>query len=467
MDIRGRSFPGEQNMKKARMNRDFIFRAAICVALLFVAGCAEIRLHSLPAPSTTAKLRVFVLPVSGALPAQRKQSRGTWTMPHAEFAINSYQAIGRILSDTGIYEVVSQDEVRKVTDGQETIEWQWEKDEWQLAKKAGRALHADYLLIPTRGYSGFFYVKMVMINLATGKQYEKFDHVANTFDKGMQIREYRKMFHQFYQEIFRQAKRDMMATAIRKGRLAPQASESPVKEVAQKDPEEQLAGSEGVKPEQPKAVAADPAPQKPASPARETARKVPGEKPAGPAGVQPEQPKPAEAGKASQRAAAARESGEQRAVRPAVTEAKQTARPGEDRKASSKQRMIVYDLQTTAQLNIVALILSEALREELFALGGFDLINREDMSQAIQEMKLQQSGLIDDKQALQIGKWMAANQTVTGNLGIIGDALILQTKRTDLQTMVILSRGSARAGVGKEEELLEALPALAQKLIAR
>jgi hypothetical protein len=89
------------------------------------------------------------------------------------------------------------------------------------------------------------------------------------------------------------------------------------------------------------------------------------------------------------------------------------------------------------------------------------------MGQAIQEMKLQQSGLIDDKQALQIGKWMAANQTITGNLGIIGDALILQTKRTDLQTMMILSRGSARAGVGKEEELLDALPALARKLITR
>jgi hypothetical protein len=132
-------------MKRIKMDRDFIFRATICLALFFVTGCAEIRLHSLPDPSPTAKLRVFVLPVSGAL------SRGTWGIPHAEFANNQYLATARMLSDKGIYTVVSRDEVRKVTEGQETIGWQWERDEWELAKKAGRALHADYLLI--RGFS--------------------------------------------------------------------------------------------------------------------------------------------------------------------------------------------------------------------------------------------------------------------------------------------------------------------------
>lgn len=454
-------------MKRNGFDRDFMFRATICIALLFVTGCAEIRLNSLPAPSPTAKLRVFVLPVSGAL------SRGTWGMPHAEFASNQYRVTAGRLSETGIYTVVSPEEVQKVAGGQE-IGWQWESNEWELAKKTGRALHADYVLILMRGrsesydlkHSGFFYVKMVMINLATGKQYEKFDHVLNMSDRGMQGAEHARVFRECYQEIFRQAKGDMLATAIRKGRLASQASELPAQGIARKGPEERPA-TVRMKPEQPKAVAADPVPQKPVSPAREAARKGPEERPAGPARVQPEQTKPAEAEKASQRAAVARESGEQRAVRPAVTEAKQTAGPGEARKASPKERMIVYDLQTTAQLNVVGLILSEALREELFALGGFDLINREDMDRAIQEMKLQQSGLIDDKQALQIGKWMAANQTITGNLGIIGDALILQTKRTDLQTMVILSRGSARAGVGKEEELLEALPALVRKLTTR
>lgn len=448
-------------MKRVEMNQDFIFRATICLALLFLTGCAEIRLHSLPAPSPMAKLRVFVLPVSGTLP------RGAWGMPHVEFANNQYMATGRMLSDKGIYTVVSRDEVQKVTGGEETIDWQWERNEWQLAKKVGRALHADYLLVLMRGNSGFFYVKMVMINLATGKQYEKFDHVANVFDRRMQGAEHSRVFRECYQEIFRQAKGDMLATAIRKGRLAPQASELPVKEIAQKDPEERPEAEVGVKPEQPKIAAADQTPKKPELPAKEIAQKGTEEKPAGTADVKPEQPKAAIADQAPQRMAGAGEPGDRRAIRPVEPEVKQTVKSREDQKIPSKQRMIVYDLQTTAQLNVVALILSEALREELFALGGFDLINREDMGQAIQEMKLQQSGLIDDKQALQIGKWMAANQTITGNLGIIGDALILQTKRTDLQTMVILSRGSARAGVGKEEELLNALPALAQKLIAR
>lgn len=68
----------------------------------------------------------------------------------------------------------------------------------------------------------------------------------------------------------------------------------------------------------------------------------------------------------------------------------------------------------------VAIILTEALREELFLLQKFTLVNREDLSKVLQETALQQSGLIDEKQAIKTGKGLAANQVVTGRLGMLG-----------------------------------------------
>jgi hypothetical protein len=92
------------------------------------------------------------------------------------------------------------------------------------------------------------------------------------------------------------------------------------------------------------------------------------------------------------------------------------------------------------------------------------MINRADINQALQEFKLQQSGLSDDQQALQIGKWLIANRTISGSLGVIGSSLILQSRMTDLQTMKTISHGSIRTGIGKEEELLDLIPVLAIKL---
>jgi hypothetical protein len=53
---------------------------------------------------------------------------------------------------------------------------------------------------------------------------------------------------------------------------------------------------------------------------------------------------------------------------------------------------------------------------------------------------------------------------VTGNLGIIGNTLILQSRMTEMQTMKIISHGSIRTNIGKEDELLNLLPGLVHKL---
>jgi Curli production assembly/transport component CsgG len=128
------------------------------------------------------------------------------------------------------------------------------------------------------------------------------------------------------------------------------------------------------------------------------------------------------------------------------------------------ERLVVYDFDTTEQYKTVTLILSEALREELFLLKRFILVDREDLEQVLQEMALQQTGLIDEKQAVKTGKVLAANQVVTGRVGLLGKTYILQAKRVDVETLSTLGLASTKFKEGQEEEVLSKMPDLARSL---
>jgi len=156
----------------------------------------------------------------------------------------------------------------------------------------------------------------------------------------------------------------------------------------------------------------------------------------------------------------------------------QTGEPGKDKlpaglqatidkqqaDTAGRRRLVVYDFDAAGRLDVVAMILSEALREELHELGKFLLVNRENIVQVMDELKLQQSGMVDEAEAVQMGKWLAANETVTGKLAQLGNLYVLQAKRTDVKTLGTLGIGSLKSSVGREEELLNEVPSLARKL---
>ncbi|MEN6464978.1 MAG: CsgG/HfaB family protein [Syntrophaceae bacterium] len=134
---------------------------------------------------------------------------------------------------------------------------------------------------------------------------------------------------------------------------------------------------------------------------------------------------------------------------------------------SGKTRLIVYDFDTVKHLEIASLILSDALREELQKNGRFVLINREDLNHIMDEIKLQKSGLVDEKRAVQLGNWLAANEIVTGKLAVLGSTYVLTVKRTDMGTMAALGIGSLKCPVGKEENLLAGIPDIARRVAGR
>ena len=110
------------------------------------------------------------------------------------------------------------------------------------------------------------------------------------------------------------------------------------------------------------------------------------------------------------------------------------------------------------------MILAEALREELLQLGVFTLVNRENIAKVMEEHKLQQSGLVDDSQILQLGKWLAAQQAVSGRISLLGESFVVQAKRIDLEKAETLKMASLQCPVSQQEKLLDDVSELARKL---
>jgi hypothetical protein len=238
-----------------------------------------------------------------------------------------------------------------------------------------------------------------------------------------------------YRRLFNSAKSDMLATAMRKGRITAPVQTSKAGQPV--TPTEALPKRET--PPTPK----KPEPQ-PVLPLAPTQKPEPQPMPA------PVKPAPtaAQEGKLAQ-------------IPPNMPGTGLIEMP--KREAGAK-KVVVYDFDSTDQYRTVALILTEALREEVFKMKQFVLVNREDLQKVLEEMALQQTGLIDDKQAVRTGKGLAANEVVTGRFGALGRTFVMQAKRLDVETFATLGLASTKFTEGQEDEALNTLPYFAKTL---
>jgi len=364
---------------------------------LFVGGCAEVRLNTIPAPPPSAKLRVLVLPLTGSAPP------GDWKMPHEEFARKQLAAIQNILRGTGIYEMPTREEFSTVVGQQEFTNYDWRKNDSALAKRVGKAVFGDYVMLIERDFNaGVRFRQVGLINLETGNQFRVSLRVPMG---GRYNEEWVQIGRVALREIFQEAKSDMLDTAMRKTRLSTGRIPPPA-----------AGGS-----------------KEPVAPSVRT----PSKEPQKPASLSPP-------------------------VRQVDLEGALKERP-----APGRALVAVYDFHTSEPLKVAALILSEALRAELFQQGYFTLVNRENMVQVLNEMGVQQTGLVDEKKAVQAGKGLAAHQIILGQFGALGKTLLLQVKRIDLETQTTLSFGSLKCPLGKEDEMLASLSQLARELAGK
>jgi len=480
-------------MNRNRIPLKLTFIPIMLFVFVCINACAEIRLGTIPSPPPSAKLRVFIMPITGEQFAIGRTSF-PWLTPHNQFREKTVSVASKFLTGSGVYEVIPDEDLRAVLGAQEFMGWQWVRNDLALLKQVGKVLHADYAMIFERRHIEMNFVpKMVFVNLESGTRYESSGFQAWT---GIDSREYRfaeanKLIQTCYRKIFYDAKGDMLATAIRKGRLMPteDIKKPPVKETklasVQKTPVKLPIGTEGDKGYPlTKELSQKPVPPL-ARPPEKSIVSIP--KPSIKPALPPPQPLSASKPPLDVIPALRKEPLPQNTLtdKPKVI-ARISPSPPSDLPSGDKRRdfekklekdlqsespltdktkLVVHDFDTIERLKVVSLILTEALREELFILGRFRLVNREDMMQMLQEQKIQQSGLVDEKQVVQLGKWLAANESVTGRLSVLGNTYLLQAKRTDIQTLGTLGLGSLRCVAGHEDELLSGMPDLARKLV--
>jgi hypothetical protein len=339
--------------------------------------------------------------------------------------------IKNYLAETGIYEIVSKEDVRAVLGDQHPWVSQMERNDWALAREVGRALHADYVMVLERGTIGILntqYFLNMLINVETGKKYgAQYSFGKSGRSDSVKMNE---IMLASYRDIFRDAKEDLLATAFKKsGRVAaPKETAAVIPAPAVQEPK---------KVEPPAAIPVQKIVDQP-EPLKEPEQ-----------AVTPPLPLPA-ASKPVERDWVKKFDAEN-----ALTE---------EAAVTGKTKLVVYDLAAPEQYKPAALILTEALREELFRLKQYTLVNRENLQKILEEMALQQTGLIDEKQAVKTGKGLAASQVVTGSLGLLGKTYVLQAKRIDVETLATLGLTSARFKEGREDEVLSKMTDLAKSL---
>jgi hypothetical protein len=416
------------------------FRAAL-FSVLFLSACAEIpvRLNTIPSAPPTNKLRVYVQPHTSVY-----EGRGKWG-PQEKFEANQIRLIKNYLAETGIYELVDKKDEQAVLGDQRPWISRMERNDWALAREIGSALHADYVMVLERGTNGILntqYFLNMLINVETGKKFGV--QYSFTRIRGNNSALMKNIMLASYRDIFRDAKEDLLATAIRKsGRVAARKETVAAGPAPVKEPEPTVSTSSQAAGKRKPAVPQTPPDVQEPKPAADSAQKTVG------------LPEPAKEPEQAVNAAAKRDWVKNFDAENVLTE--ETA-------VSGRKRLVVYDLAAQEQYKPAALILTEALREELFRLKQYTLVNRENLQQVLQEMALQQTGLIDEKQAVETGKGLAANQVVTGSLGLFGKTYVLQAKRIDVRTFETLGLTSARFREGQEEDVLSKMPDLAKGL---
>ena len=427
----------------------------ISLSLVFVAACAGVQVNTIPAPPPTAKLRVYLQVLSTT-----DDVSAYWLISPKEFAQGMMRGTARLLQQTGIYEVVRQSDVQGALAGRQGLrKTDWTRNNWALARQVGRAVHAEYALFVDRSKLGkTVFIEMVLINTETEKNFRVVARAPAQF--GIDAEEYRKLTRVFEQELFRSAKGDMLATAIRKGRLesagpSPPMTRRPALPSASAAPPE-------TRPSAPLPPVKSPPEEKPAT----IAQASPPATPPFPSVAQP--PSPGEKTPAMANASPPETS----PFPPADKSSSFTVESHVDlekalraeTQVNGRRRLAVYDLDSVEQYKIVALILSEALREELLKLRLFHLVNRENIVKVLEEMALQQTGLVDEKEAVKAGKGMAVQQIVLGRYGTLGKLSILQAKRLEVETQSDLAIGSLKCEAGREDELLQHMVDLAKEI---
>ena len=194
-----------------RKDDDWTTKTLMIVSLVLffmVVGCAEVKLGTLPTPSSNARLRVFVKAITG-------ETKGRWRTPHEDFEKSTYSTAARYFAGTGTYEIAPLEEVHLIAGEEELSTWQWSRDDWAMAVEVGRRLYAEYALIVERSQEPTSFLRFLLINVDTKKRFEVMAIIPG--ERGSS-RDWSPSYRISIAKLFSDANEDLLETANRKSR---------------------------------------------------------------------------------------------------------------------------------------------------------------------------------------------------------------------------------------------------------
>jgi hypothetical protein len=237
-------------MKNSSFRKDHVLKAKLLSLLLLIsvfiaAGCAGVKLGTLPTPPSSSGLRVFVKSIT-------EEAKYPMRISHEDFELITYKMAKNYFSGKrGVYDIVPLEEVHLITGKEELTAWQWRKDDWALAVEVGRRLQAEYALILERqNFAKFFQQRFVLINVNTHKKFE----VEKTYSPGTSHDEHERGYVESFRKLFSDANEDLLATADRKSRAVSSELAGARKEISEltKAPDKEIkADKPGKKPASP------------------------------------------------------------------------------------------------------------------------------------------------------------------------------------------------------------------------
>jgi TolB-like protein len=133
--------------------------------------------------------------------------------------------------------------------------------------------------------------------------------------------------------------------------------------------------------------------------------------------------------------------------------------------ASATDMIAVNNLKTTSVPESEASLLTDALRSELGKSGKYQVLERSQMEEILKEQGIQQSGACDEAScAIEMGKLLAVNYIILGNVGKIGKTYTVSVRLVDVGTGIILQDVIESQKCMPDELLTTIVPMLAKKL---
>ena len=113
----------------------------------------------------------------------------------------------------------------------------------------------------------------------------------------------------------------------------------------------------------------------------------------------------------------------------------------------------VVDFRNTGNdesYNYLENTIPEAIITYLAKAGNIEIVERSRLKDALKEMELGMSGIMDERTAVEVGKAVGANAILVGSFVSIGDVIRINARLIDVKTSRIIKAEIVQGGVGVE-----------------